>query len=82
MQELYSKLISYSLLNNLGYSLIQGSPIIDDLSAFGSSNDLEEDILGYAVKYTQKVKRYYRQSVKDYHNGVFAGNETNKPVLF
>jgi uncharacterized protein (DUF2252 family) len=61
---------------------IQGSSIIDDLSAFGMSNDWQEDILTYAVKYAQKVKRYYRQFVKDYKNGIFAIKETNKSILF
>ncbi|HWZ14397.1 MAG TPA: DUF2252 family protein [Mucilaginibacter sp.] len=61
---------------------IQGSSIIDDLSAFGMSNDWQEDILTYAVKYAEKVKRYYRQFVKDYKNGVFAIKETSKSILF
>jgi uncharacterized protein (DUF2252 family) len=61
---------------------IQGSSIIDDLSAFGVSNDWQEDVLSYALKYAQKVKRYHRQFIKDYKNGVFAEGKISRRVLF
>jgi uncharacterized protein (DUF2252 family) len=61
---------------------IQGSSIIDDLSAFGSSNDWQEDVLDYALKYAQKVKRDYRQFVKDYQRSVFAGEKICRHRLF
>ncbi len=53
---------------------IQGSSIIDDLSAFGNSSDWQEDILNYALNYSKKVNKYYRQYLKDYKRGIF----TNK----
>ncbi|TWJ00847.1 uncharacterized protein (DUF2252 family) [Mucilaginibacter frigoritolerans] len=50
---------------------IQGSSNIDDLSAFGTSAEWQQEVLGYALKYAKKVKKDYEQFVKDYKNGVF-----------
>jgi uncharacterized protein (DUF2252 family) len=50
---------------------IQGSSIIDDLSAFGLSADWQEHVLDYSRKYAEKVKKDYRQFCKDYKKGVF-----------
>jgi uncharacterized protein (DUF2252 family) len=50
---------------------IQGSSIIDDLSAFGSSDTWQPAVLDYAAKYAQKVKLDYQQFLKDYKKGVF-----------
>jgi len=50
---------------------IQGSSIIDELSAFGNSQDWQEHVLAYSQKYAEKVKKYYRQFVSDYEKGVF-----------
>ena len=50
---------------------IQGSSNIDDLSAFGLSQDWQEGVINYAQKYAEKVKRDYQQFMKDYKKGVF-----------
>jgi uncharacterized protein (DUF2252 family) len=50
---------------------IQGSSIIDDLSAFGLSQDWQEDVINYAQKYAEKVKRDYKQFMNDYKKGIF-----------
>jgi uncharacterized protein (DUF2252 family) len=50
---------------------IQGSSIIDDLSAFGTSADWQPEVLDYALKYAKKVKKDYEQFVSDYKKGVF-----------
>jgi uncharacterized protein (DUF2252 family) len=51
---------------------IQGSSIIDDLSAFGKSDEWQPVVLDYCLKYAQKVKRDYEQYVKEYKKGVFS----------
>jgi uncharacterized protein (DUF2252 family) len=50
---------------------IQGSSIIDDLAAFGQSQEWQEQVITYCVKYAEKVKEDYRQFKSDYDNGVF-----------
>jgi uncharacterized protein (DUF2252 family) len=50
---------------------MQGSSIIDDLSAFGRSDKWQQSVLDYSMKYAQKVKRDYQQYLKDFKNGVF-----------
>ncbi len=50
---------------------IQGSSIIDDLSAFGRSDKWQQAVLDYSMKYAQKVKRDYQQYLKDFKSGVF-----------
>jgi uncharacterized protein (DUF2252 family) len=57
---------------------IQGSAIIDELSAFGKSDGWQQDVLNYASRYAAKVKKDYSQFKKDYKSGVF--NKTNKPL--
>ncbi|MDB5006769.1 MAG: hypothetical protein JWP45_1162 [Mucilaginibacter sp.] len=57
---------------------IQGSSIIDDLSAFGKSTEWQEDVIDYSLKYAQKIKRYYDQFLNDYKKGVFS-LKSNKP---
>jgi|SRR6185503_13795236 len=56
---------------------IQGSSIIDELSAFGQSQQWQQPLLDYALEYAKQVKKDYRQYVKDYARGVF-GNVVNK----
>jgi uncharacterized protein (DUF2252 family) len=51
---------------------LQGSSNIDDLMAFGRSADWQAPLMDYALGYTNEVKRYYKQHVKDYKNGKFA----------
>lgn len=50
---------------------IQGSSIIDELSAFGQSADWQDALIDYARDYSKKVKADYRQFVRDYKKGVF-----------
>ena len=50
---------------------IQGSSNIDDLSAFGLSQDWQEEVINYARKYAERVKRDYGQFMKDYKKGIF-----------
>ena len=50
---------------------IQGSSIIDDLSAFGKSEDWQPVLLDYAMKYARKVKHDYGEFLKNYKMGVF-----------
>ncbi len=50
---------------------IQGSSIIDDLSAFGASDEWQEAVIDYSMKYAKKVNRDYQQYLKDYKKGVF-----------
>ena len=50
---------------------IQGSSIIDDYSAFGQSDDWQNEVIKYAFHYAKQVKKDYAQFVKDYKKGVF-----------
>jgi uncharacterized protein (DUF2252 family) len=50
---------------------IQGSSIIDDLSAFGTSAEWQPEVLDYALKYAKRVKKDYEQFVKEYKKGIF-----------
>ena len=50
---------------------MQGSAIIDELSAFGNDNTWQEPLLAYAQKYSAKVKRYYKQFLGDYNGKKF-----------
>ena len=54
---------------------IQGSSIIDELSAFGQSQQWQQPLLDYALTYAKKVKKDYRQYVKDYARGVLGAHE-------
>jgi len=44
----------------------QGSDIADKLIAFGKREDWQQEIIKYAIKYTDKVKSDYKQFVKAY----------------
>jgi len=50
---------------------IQGSSIIDDLSAFGKSDEWQPVLLDYAKQYAKKVKDDYNEFLRDYKKGVF-----------
>jgi uncharacterized protein (DUF2252 family) len=50
---------------------IQGSAIIDELMAFGLDQGWQEKVAAYAMKYAAKVKKYYRQYLKDYKAGIY-----------
>jgi uncharacterized protein (DUF2252 family) len=50
---------------------IQGSSIIDDLSAFGKSDEWQPVLLDYAIKYAKKVKQDYGEFLRDYKKSVF-----------
>jgi uncharacterized protein (DUF2252 family) len=49
---------------------IQGSSNIDDLMAFGKSENWQGPVLDYALKYSARVKSNYRQFMKDYKRGL------------
>jgi uncharacterized protein (DUF2252 family) len=49
-----------------------GSAITDELKAFGNHEGWQEEVLNYAMKYADKVKRDFRQFQKDYKKGLFA----------
>jgi uncharacterized protein (DUF2252 family) len=49
-----------------------GSAITDELKAFGNHEGWQEEVLSYAMKYADKVKRDFRQFQKDYKKGLFA----------
>ena len=51
---------------------IQGSSIIDELSAFGNKEDWQQPLIDYAAAYAEKVKQYHAEFVKEYKNKVFA----------
>jgi len=51
---------------------IQGSSIIDDLSAFGKSDEWQEALIESCTKYARKVKLDYQQYLNDYKKGVFS----------
>ena len=51
---------------------MDGSAIIDELKAFGSREDWQEIVLTYAYTYARKVKKDYRQYLKDYRSGKFS----------
>lgn len=53
---------------------IQGSAIIDELSAFGKDTGWQEHLVKYAQKYAGKVKRDYKQYLADYKAGIFANS--------
>jgi uncharacterized protein (DUF2252 family) len=48
---------------------IQGSSIIDDLSAFGGSAEWQQEVLDYALNYAKKVKNDYQQFKRDFERG-------------
>lgn len=50
---------------------IQGSSNIDDLSAFGKAVEWQQPLIDFSLKYAQKVKKDYRQYLKDYEKGIF-----------
>lgn len=50
---------------------IQGSSTIDDLMAFGKSEDWQPVLLDYALKYAQVVKAQYREFVQASREGFF-----------
>ena len=47
----------------------QGSAIIDDLIAYGTSNNWQEGVLQYALQSAQKTQSYYREYMHEYRNG-------------
>jgi uncharacterized protein (DUF2252 family) len=50
---------------------MQGAGNIDDLSAFGQDEGWQEEVVDYAKHYAAKVKKDYRQFLKDYHRKEF-----------
>jgi uncharacterized protein (DUF2252 family) len=50
---------------------IQRSATIDDLMAFGKTDEWQDQLLSYAAKYANKMKAYYKQYLKDYKAGMF-----------
>ena len=50
---------------------IHGSAIIDELEAWGNDQQWQDTIIEYSRKYSEKVKRYYKQFVADYKAGKF-----------
>jgi uncharacterized protein (DUF2252 family) len=48
---------------------MQGSAVIDELSAFGNDTTWHEPLLAFAQSYAAKVKRYYKQFLRDYKAG-------------
>jgi uncharacterized protein (DUF2252 family) len=50
---------------------MQGSANIDDLMAFGKDEGWQEAVVDYALKYARKVKKDYRQYLRDFKNGLF-----------
>ena len=50
---------------------MQGSGNIDDLCAFGKDESWQETLLEYAEKYAVRVRKDYREFVRDYKKGVF-----------
>jgi uncharacterized protein (DUF2252 family) len=59
---------------------MQGSGTIDDLMAFGNDQAWQEKVIAYGHGYAQKVKKYYRQYLRDFKAGKFAdpGAENKK----
>lgn len=50
---------------------LQGSGNIDDLAAFGRDEGWQEAVLDYAETYAAKLRKDYRQFIKEYRNGAF-----------
>jgi len=50
---------------------IHSSATIDELVDFAAAEGWQEQLIQYALKYADKVKRYYRQYLLDYERGVF-----------
>lgn len=48
-----------------------GSATIDELMKFGARKDWQEEVLTFALNYSNVVKRDYKQFLKDYKRGVF-----------
>jgi uncharacterized protein (DUF2252 family) len=48
-----------------------GSATIDDLMKFADRKDWQEEVLTFALNYSNVVKRDYKQFLKDYKRGVF-----------
>lgn len=54
---------------------MQGSGNIDDLAAFGKDEGWQEALLDYAETYAAKVRKDYRQFIKDHLKGMFKAKE-------
>jgi hypothetical protein len=51
---------------------IQGSSIIDDLTAYGRSAEWQDAMLAYCKGYANQVEKNYRQFGQDLRNGLFS----------
>jgi hypothetical protein len=50
---------------------MDGSATIDELKAFGASvEEWQEKAMLYALNYTDTVKNYYRQFLRDHRRGI------------
>ncbi len=53
----------------------QGSANADELIAFGANCQWQDDILDYAIKYTEKIKKYHTEYLADYKKGILNGTK-------
>lgn len=71
MYEVISDMAMLTASAQLRSGGMDGSAITDELKVFGSKEDWQNEVLDYARKYAQKIKRDYRQYLKDLKKGVF-----------
>jgi hypothetical protein len=50
----------------------QGSGNIDELCAFGNDEGWQAAVVDYAENYAVKVRKYYRQFLRDFKRNTFA----------
>jgi len=71
MYQVISDMGALTASAQLRCSGMQGSGNIDDLAAFGKDEGWQEALLDYAETYAAKVRKDYRQFIKDFRKGIF-----------
>ncbi|AYL95210.1 DUF2252 domain-containing protein [Mucilaginibacter celer] len=71
MYQVISDMATLTASSHLRSGGMQGSSIIDDLIAFGKSEEWQPLLTNYAENYAAKVRSDYRQFIKDYKKGLF-----------
>ncbi len=78
MYQVISDMAVLTASSHLRSGGFQGSSIMDDLIAFGRSEEWQQVVVDYAAKYAEKAKKDYRRFMHDYEKGVFNVGEPIK----
>ncbi|MEO3406801.1 DUF2252 family protein [Mucilaginibacter sp. CAU 1740] len=77
MYQVISDMATLTASSHLRSGGMQGSSIIDDLIAFGKSEEWQPLLIAYAENYATKARADYRQFMKDYKKGLFKPKPEN-----